>query len=480
MEKVTNIARNTSYLTIALVIQKIVSFTYFALLARNLGPTDLGKYYFAISFTTIFAIFIDFGLTNVLTREIAKRQEGAGKLLSNILAIKIPLAIISLLAVSLAINILPYPPLTRHLVYLSSICMILDSFTTSFFGAVRGFHNLKYESISSVIYQLIVMIFGLSALYAGWSLTAVMSALVLASIYNFSFSFYIIKKKLRINISPKIDKILLKKIIIISIPFGIYAIFQRFYTYFDTVLLSIFAGDIFVGYYQVPFKIILALQFLPMAFTASLYPAMSHYWQYNREQLIITFERALKYLIIISIPISIGVFALADKIVLVFQSGYAGAVWPLRIVILAVLFNFIDFPAGSLLNACDQQKRNTINMGIVVVTSIIFNFILIPKMQAVGAGITLLITNVLKVSLDLYFGSKIIKYRPRKVLSVFYKSAISVILMAIFVLSLKARLNIILIIIFSGIIYFGFMFLFKAFKKEDIASIWNSFIRKNI
>ena len=88
-KKIKNIAKNTSYLTIALIIQKVLSFSYFILLARGLGPENLGKYYFAISFTTIFAIFIDLGLVNYLTRETAKIKDKVPKLLANILGLKI-------------------------------------------------------------------------------------------------------------------------------------------------------------------------------------------------------------------------------------------------------------------------------------------------------------------------------------------------------------------------------------------------------
>ena len=73
--KILNIAKNTSYFTLALIVQKIISFSYFTIIARNLLPDDLGKYYFAISFTTIFAIFIDLGLSNVLMREVPKIKE---------------------------------------------------------------------------------------------------------------------------------------------------------------------------------------------------------------------------------------------------------------------------------------------------------------------------------------------------------------------------------------------------------------------
>ena len=102
--KIANIAKNTSYFTLALILQKVISFTYFIIIARALGPEDLGKYYFAISFTTIFAIFIDLGLANVLTREVAKTEEKAAQFLNAVLAIKIPLAVISFGALIIMVN----------------------------------------------------------------------------------------------------------------------------------------------------------------------------------------------------------------------------------------------------------------------------------------------------------------------------------------------------------------------------------------
>jgi len=111
-----------------------------------------------------------------------------------------------------------------------------------------------------------------------------------------------------------------------------------------------------VGLYQVPFKIVVAIQFLPMAFTASLYPALSAYWQRNREQLAITFERAISYSLILSIPIMIGTIVLADQIITIFKESFSAVAWPLQVTMLAVPFMFLGFPVGSLLNACDRQK----------------------------------------------------------------------------------------------------------------------------
>jgi O-antigen/teichoic acid export membrane protein len=183
--KVNNIARNTSYFTTALILQKVISFTYFTLLARYLMPDDLGKYYFAISFTSIFIIFIDIGLSNVLTREIARDKEKAEEILNAGLAVKIPLAVIVFFVVHLAIKTLGYSEQVIQLVYFTSLCIILDTLSATFFAVMRGLHNLKYESIASIIYQATILISGAVFMSMGKSLEWLMSSLVAASTIYF-------------------------------------------------------------------------------------------------------------------------------------------------------------------------------------------------------------------------------------------------------------------------------------------------------
>ncbi|MFA7050037.1 MAG: flippase [Patescibacteria group bacterium] len=475
-KKVKNIAKNTSYLTMALIIQKVISFLYFVILARNLDPSDLGKYYFAISFTTIFAIFIDLGLVNYLTRETAKDRKEAGGLLSNILGMKLVFGFFTVLAVFLFINILgDYDILSKQLVYISSICMVLDSFTLTFFGSARGFHNLKFESVSSVLFQLIVLFFGYLFIYLKMDLRIIMTSLVLASIFNFFYSYLILKYKIKLAVKISFDFKFIKKIILFSLPFALFGIFQRLYTYLDSVLLSFFSGDYSVGIYQVSFKIIFALQFLPMAFTASLYPAMSYYWKENREQLKITFRRSIDYLLLISVPISFGIFLLSDKIISIFKEGYLEANWPLKISIISLIFIFLNFPIGSLLNACDKQAKNTRNMLITLIFSVVLNIFLIPRFGVVGASVVVLLSNILMFVLGIIESKKIIVYKFKENFSIFLKILFSSFLMGIFIFILKDSLNIFLLCLLSAIIYFLLIFFLGGFKKDEIIYIINSF-----
>lgn len=475
-KKIKNIAKNTSYLTLAFVIQKVFSFIYFVFLARNLGPEILGKYYFAISLTTIFAIFIDLGLVNYLTREVAKDREGAKNLLSNVLGLKIISSLFSIAAVFIFINILgDHDILTKQLVYISVISMVLDSFTLTFFGSARGRHNLKYESISSVVFQMIVLALGYYFVSTGQDIRLIMAALAFASLFNFIYSFLILKFKIKIPIKVSFNLPFAKSMILVSLPFALYGIFQRLHTYLDSVLLSYFTNDYYVGVYQVSFKIIFALQFLPMAFVASLYPAMSFYWKNNREQLKITFRRSLDYLLLISVPISSAIFLLSDKIILIFKEGYSEANWPLRISIIALIFIFLNFPLGSLLNACDLQSRNTRNMFISLLSSIILNIILIPKFQVIGASIAVLFSNFLMFFLNSIECKKLINYNYKENFITLFKVLLATTVMSVFIFIFKDSFNIFVLCVLAFLVYASFLIIFGGIKRGELIYLFNSF-----
>ncbi len=476
--KVANIAKNTSYFTLALILQKVISFSYFIIIARAIGPENLGKYYFAISFTTIFAIFIDVGMASVLIRETAKVRNRAEYYLRNVIGLKLILTLFSLVTVFVLINLMGYPELTKQLVYLSSVAMILDSFTLTFFAVSRGFHNLSFESFAVVLYQALILSMGSLFLYFNYSLHWLMGAIVVASAINFLYSAGIVRYRWKMSLWPQFNQNIIRNIIKMSLPFALFGIFQRFYTYFDSILLSILAGDTYVGLYSVAFKITFALQFLPLAFVASLFPAMSSYYVHNKKQLSVIFERAMNYLIIIALPISFGIIVLADRIVLIFKEGYTGSILPLQIIVASLIFIFASYPVGSLLNACDRQRTNTANMGIVLVFSVLLNIFLIPRYQAIGASITVLITNALLLILGLFWVPKIIEYHKKVIITVFAKALLSVLIMGLVIWLIKAYIPIIASVFVGAVVYIGVLYILKGYIKEDIISIRNAIIGK--
>ncbi len=475
IKKQDSIARNTTYYTSALIIQKVLAFVYFSLIARFLGTEDTGKYVFALSFTTLFAIFIDLGLAAVLTREIAKHKDKTQDYLSNIIALKIPLTVVTYLAVVVMINILGYPALTRNLVYVSGIIMFLDSFAMTFWAVLRGHQKLKYESIGVVGLQIVTVTLGSLVLYFHLGLVMLITALMCGSLFNLAFSLIKIRKYLKIKLVPHYEPAVLKALFVIGIPFALAGIFSRIYSSLDTVLLSILRGDADVGWYSIPSKVTSALQFLPMAFMAALFPAMSEYFVVDKERLKKTFEKAMHYLMIISLPLAAGVLVLAEPVVLkIYTTDYANSILPLKILMVGLFFLFINYPVGYLLNAGNKQVTNTINAGVTVLVSVILNIILIPKYGYIGAAITSLVSTVVLFSLGMYWVPKIIDYNPWYLIGNFLKALMAAAVMAGAIYFLLPIVNFLILIPVGAVVYFGALFVFRGIQKQDFKDVWES------
>jgi len=473
-----NLTQNTTYYTAALVFQKLLAFVYFTFLARGLGVEDLGKYAFAFSFTTIFSVLVDVGLSPVLTREIAKAREKAGNLLSNVLTVKLTLSVFTYVLIFVLINLLGYPELTKTLVYLTGLVMLLDTFSTTFWATLRGNQNLKYESIGIILFETLVVLVGGTFLYLNLNVIWMVSAILLASTFNFVFSY--VQMRVRLGIVPKIvwDKYLVKGLIKISIPFALTGIFARLNTQIDTVFLSKLgctsqdACDANVGIYSVATKITLALHFIPLAFTAALFPAMSEYFVNNKQKLARTFEKAMRYLMMIGMPIAAGVIVLADVIVpKVFGQEFTSSVLPLQILMASLVFIFLTYPIGSFLNATSRQLRNAVHIGVAVVVNIILNLILIPKMTYSGAALASLASTLVILILGLYVVPQIIKLKNRWLIISFIKTFLAASLMALVLSKLTNMLHFIILIIVGAVIYFITLFILGGINKEEAADL---------
>jgi len=94
-------------------------------------------------------------------------------------------------------------------------------------------------------------------------------------------------------------------------------------------------------------------------------------------------------------PISVGLWVLADQAVIkIYGAAYASSILPLQILLVSLVFAFLDFPVGALLNASNRQNRQTLAMGVTMVVNILLNLLLLPRLGIVGASVAALAGNI--------------------------------------------------------------------------------------
>ncbi len=473
------ITANSAFFLTALVMQKVLSFVYFTILARSLGPEYTGQYFFAISFATMFAVLMDFGLSPVLIREVARNQQDQQRWFQQIFSLKLLftlLAVIFLLIINW--TVFANDPV-QPLIYLTTLIVVIDSFTLLFYAFIRGQQNLKFESIGTIIFQLIVMVFGLTLLYFNRNLLLLITVLGLASLFNLVFSGLILVGKFQAKLKLLFDQELIKKIFWISLPFALAAIFAKVYAYIDSVLLKILLGNVEVGLYSVAYKITFAFQFIPLAMVAALYPAFTHLYQQQSNELSRVFVRSFNYLGFIALPLSAGIIALAPEIIhQIYSSEYAWSVWPLQILIASLPFLFINFTLSSLLNATNRQAVNTRNLGLVMVVNIILNLVFIKEWGVVGASFASSVSTLILFILNLFYAWPLGQGRLYD-LKPLFKSLLLALLMGLAVVYLKDNIFWPLTIVIGGGIYLLFMFAWQVVTVSELKFLRDSlFVKK--
>lgn len=471
-----SLAKNTFFYSASLAAQKALSFLYFIILARTVGVADQGKFTFALSFTAIFAMFLDLGLTQILIREVARDHKHAEKYLANIMGFKLLASAVIYLIIVILVNLLGYPPLTKSLVYISGFVMLLDSYSLSVYGVLRGRQNLIYESIGVIINQLLVLIIGGALLLGGANLLWVMAVYVLGSLVNFLWSSINLRRKYGVKVGMNFQWVAITYLLAMSWPFALAGIFNRIFSSIDIVLLSKLAGDYAVGIYSVAFKTAFALQFIALAFSASIYPAFSNYFAHSKEKLSDLFVKSSYWLMFFSLPLAVGVISISDKIIgPVFGAQYTASVPPLNILMLSLPFVFLCFPVGAMLNACERQTRNTIQLGIVAAFSFCANLALIPFWGYNGSAVANLLSYTLLFVLGIRVVNQIIDYDWKYLLWSAIKMVVACALMYLVVFLIKERTHFIIAVACGGLTYFAATYALGLFRLNSLKDLLKDF-----
>lgn len=380
--------KNTAALTAASVGQKVLAFVYFLFLARYLGVESTGAYTLALSITTLFSVLTDVGLQPLLVREVARGGDSWYGLFQNTLTLKFLFTAIAMLCAALFTSLGGYDPVVVSLVLVAIFVMAVDAISLTMYGVLRGLQKLRYESFGLLVGQGITVVVGGLAIILHAPLYAFVLALLCGSFWNALNSTRVAWKhlphevfRLRFSITQA------RAYLLAAFPFALAGIFSKIYASIDSILIEQFHSTEAVGVYAVAYKLAFAFQFLPMAFAAALYPAMSAVLEKDRRDLGKLFEQGFFFLLITGVPIVAGIWAISASLIeQTVGAEFLGAASILSVLVFSVIFLFLDYPIGSLLNATGKQSVKTALFGVGLFVQIVLDLVLIPRYQGMGAA----------------------------------------------------------------------------------------------
>ncbi len=464
------LAKNTLYLTLAYIGQKIIAFVYFLFLARIMMPEQTGEYFLVTSIVAIFFVVGDFGINAVVIREIAKKPEQAKTFVQRSLGTKLPFVLLGIVGAVIAAWVLQYDIQVQQLIWLATGILALDSFSSFFYGVLRGHQLLKYEAVGMFSGQLISSGIGALVLWQHPSLYLLVIALMSGSLLNACISmWFVVKRHGAEVIRPIWSSVFARRVLAIALPFALAGAFVKVNSYFDSILISKFLDTVQVGIYSIAYKFTYAFQFLPLAFVAVLYPAMSSVVNKDSKKLANMFNQGMWYMMIIATPIVFGLWLIAPQVVLLAGPEYIAAAPVLQTLAFVLLPIFLDFPIGSLLNASGRQSTKTAITGMTMVINVVTNILFIPAYGIIGATYAALISFTFMFVAGMYFVPQLIPgYDFRPFAKIIAKIMVSGIVMVLSGIWISSFVHWVMLIPIGAAVYALMLFLTRSVTREQL------------
>jgi len=395
----TNIVRraaaNTGIIFFGQILSKLISLVVIVYLARYLGKVGFGKYSLVFAYLGFFSVLVDFGLGQILVRELAGTEKPDRILFGNAIMMKLVLSVFSvILAWSIAL-FLNYPLSTKILIFIASFSLLFSYQSPSFGDVFTTIFTVNLSRVYVTIIDLLSRsLIGASILlliFYRRSLTEIILVNILGLFPGFLVLIYISQKFLRpqFSLDFKIWKFLLKE----SFPLALSSIFVMVYFRIDVILLSLWKGEGAVGLYSAAFKLTEAFTLLGSALTITLLPVASHYYKSVRESFEMAYRLSLKYVAILMIPIGIGAGFYSHQIInLLYGAKFSSSSSALAILIWAELFMLLNMSITTFLISTYRQNIFSIAAFSLMIINVGLNYFLIPSFSFIGASIATLLT----------------------------------------------------------------------------------------
>ena len=465
MSQIQTIFKNMGWLLISQIIASVCGFIWTILMVRYLSVNDYGVFGFATSLTGILAVTMDLGISTNIVRSISTDYDSAPKFLGNAIPLKSIFILGTIILTLISLILMKSNEVLITITLLFTIEMIIKSYINLFNGVFQAFEKGKYQGIGNTILNLLTLIFILITIFTDLGLLGITISYILANSVALIYEHYVLNKHI---VKPKLelDKQFCKSITLLSLPFAITGLLYTIYYSIDVVMLTNMMGSYPTGIYNATYKLIAVLNLFYSVYIAVIFPVMSKFFKNDESMLLISFEKSIKYLMLIIIPLAVAtVFYSTDIIHLMYGHKYDAASSVLSILIWTVCLLFISGACNTLLNASHKETTVTKIYSIAAVFNIVLNFFMIPYLSYNGAAITTVLSDLLIVIIQFYVIYKL-GHRPNK--KVYYDLGRIIIGSTVLGIALHfLNLNMWVAIPVGIIIYLAVIYLLRFFDDDD-------------
>lgn len=360
--------------------------------ARYLGPDQYGLMNYVVSLVALFTVFATFGTTEIIIRELAKKNISKDVILGSAFRVRIYLSIVSYIAICVYLLLSDEARDTSILILIYAISIILSSFEVIrfyFTSIIENEYVVKSEIFRTVIGAIIkvILLICKAPLYA-FVIALTFDFALLASGYLVSY-----RKKVGSVRLWSVDNKFVKKLMSTSFPLLISSAAMVVYQRIDQVMIAKMLDNESVGYFSTAASFIGIVTFIPTIMVQTISPMLVGYWEKERGRYEKESQRMMNVTTWLTIIMCI-VLALLSYPIIRYTYGleYIEAVPVFRILVFKAVGVALIMTGGQLIVIENIHKWAFVRNILSCIVCVICNYYLIPMWGIIGSAWATIVT----------------------------------------------------------------------------------------
>lgn len=379
-----------------------LTFFFYILLARFLGPEQYGVFASAAALAGILSVFIQFGIPDLLTREVAANPSKGTKYTIEFLLVEgVNSLVILILLLPLAI-VLGFEGNDLIVCYLVVLAEVGRGMKMTLRGVLKGRGWFGAEAFSVGIERLFGVLLASVILFLTRNLVWVMGSLVIVRMFDVLGLLLYLSRKVNIwssfglsSLVPSLQK---------AYPFALSGILWIIHYQVDIVMLKGFAPFEEAGFYSGAYRLMEIFSALSGVVFAVAFPRFSNCYVNNPDKLPEEIYRSTCLLLAFVLPVLIVAgFFQTTLVELVYGEAFLPSVKSLAIILPTITVVMLGDVVRTVFLAIGREKQLPPLLLASMIANVLLNLILIPSIGAVGAAIATLSSEGILTLMSLRF-----------------------------------------------------------------------------
>jgi O-antigen/teichoic acid export membrane protein len=347
-------------------------------LATFLGVANFGILNFALYFCSLFQVLFDLGMSQVLTRDLARDLSASRRLVGRVMILKTLVvgaagALVGLIGIASH-----FDRVTNWAILLTTVVFAINSLAQTMLGAFQAHRKMTIVSIYNILNDLTLSVL-IILLVGNYPYVALVLALtILVALANLLFLFVMYYRQVGM---PEFGAVggMWREFVGSSIPVAVSSFGISMYMYIGPTMLKYVRGNEEVGIFTAGYKLVSIIALIPTTVSQVVYPIFSDFYANAREKLGKALADSFRIIEALALPIAAGTAILAPRIfALLFPPAYQAGIPVLQLMIVGIVIGHANWILYAFLLAVDRQRFSMTLSACVAVFVAASAFLFVP------------------------------------------------------------------------------------------------------